>query len=81
MKTLEALHYEIIKSKSAMEKEMKRRWPIDSFVLVNLRSGQQIPTEGKVVGYYEEHVSVRISSAKEHSRRSVRSIYFKDMVS
>lgn len=81
MKTLEALHYEIIKSKSAMETEMKRRWPINSLVLVNLRSDQQIPTEGKVVGYYEEYVSVRISSAKEHSRRPVRSIYFKDMVS
>jgi len=81
MKKLEELQYKIHMAKKRMELELKKRWPVDSHVLVNLRTGQKEPTSGVVIGYYDSHVYVKIDSAKERSRRPVRTIYFKDMVS
>jgi hypothetical protein len=80
MKKLEELQYQIRLAKNAMELELKKRWPINSHVLVKLRHDQKEPTSGVVVGYYDSHISVKIDSAKERSRRPVREIYFTDMV-
>ncbi len=81
MKVLTELKNNIEQAEERMEAELRRRYPVNSRIVVMLNHRQEIPTNGTVVGHEAEgYVRVRIDSAKEGSRRPVRSIYFTDVV-
>lgn len=63
-----------------MHDELLKKFPVDSTVFVQLRYGQKYLSEGTVVGCDGDgEVRVRLLSAKEYSRRGVRSIFFTDV--
>lgn len=66
-----------------LTKALLAAFPKGSYVGAILKHGQIVHTPGKIVGISPDtgHLLVRIDTAKEGSKRPVRSVYYKNLVS
>lgn len=64
-----------------LDRMLLAAFPKGTYIGAILKHGQVVPTPGKIVGISAEtgHVLVRIDTAKEGSKRPVRSVYYKNL--
>ena len=77
---LEKLMHAVRAAEENMMHALERQYPKGSSVEVILHFNQVTPTKGVVVSHSGQgYVRVRISSAKENSRRSCRHVFFEQV--
>lgn len=80
MEKLLSLKNEVFQAKQAMKAAMKKRWPINSKVMVKLKYNQTELTPARVIDHDGDGIMmVKILTSKENSRRKFRNVYFNNV--
>lgn len=60
--------------------EMRRLWPHGTEIRFTLRRGQRNPTFGRVIGYFDQHVTVTLRTVNRRGNHTVKRVWWRTIL-